>query len=183
MSARRLFFALWPSEAEQCSLAEAARDLVTSSGARAMVPANLHVTLVFLGSVGEDALPQVRSVALNVSERVRVADRPISLTFDRLEHWRKPQIVCATASSSPRAASELADDLKHTLVAAGFTPDVKAFRAHVTLVRKMRNVDASLSVRALSIILEFRDFSLVESRTEVTSSTYSVIESWPLCAC
>jgi 2'-5' RNA ligase len=180
VSPRRLFFALWPSAAEQQALADNFCDVVAASGGRAMAPSNLHLTLAFLGSVPEDALPLVRSIALKVSDVVRVAREPIEITFDAVEHWRKPQIICATASTTPPAAIALADALKRELTDAGFTPDLKAFRAHVTLARKVFRVE---HLYALTMILTFRDFSLVESRTEPRGSAYSVIESWPLCAC
>jgi 2'-5' RNA ligase len=153
-----------------------------------MQAANLHATLVFLGSVTEDQLPLVHSIAANVSNIVRAAREPIQLTFDRIEHWRKPQIVVVTASRTPPAATALAEVLGRDLVSAGFTPDLKPFRAHITLARKIRrivgvdaaNIDSELT--APSSTLNFRDFSLVESRTVEGSSAYSVSASWPLCA-
>jgi len=180
VSMRRLFFALWPSAVEQQALADNFRDAVELSGGRAVVPSNLHLTLAFLGSVLEDALPLVRSIGLMVSEAVRVAHEPIELTFDGVEHWRRPRIICATASVAPPAALALADALKRDLTSAGFTPDLKAFRAHVTLARKVLRAE---HLQAASMTLTFRDFSLVESRSELHGSSYSVIECWPLCTC
>jgi 2'-5' RNA ligase len=179
VNARRLFFALWPIEGEQQRLAANYRDVVAASGGRAIAAANLHITLAFLGSVPEESLPLVRSIARNVSDVVRVAPQPITLTFHGVEYWRRPRIICATTSApSPATTVTLAEALKRELTDAGFTPDLKAFRPHVTLARK---VSRAGSLCALEMTLTFRDFSLVESRTETQASSYSVIESWPLC--
>jgi 2'-5' RNA ligase len=186
--AHRLFFALWPNDADRQVLVRNVAPIVASVGGRPTRTSNLHATLVFLGSVSDDQLPLVHSIASNVSAIVSTACEPIQLTFDRIEHWRKPQVVVATASRTPPAATALAEVLGRDLVSAGFTPDLKPFRAHITLARKIRrivgvdaaNIDSELT--APSTTLNFRDFSLVESRTVDGSSTYSVRAVWPLCA-
>jgi len=179
VSTRRLFFALWPSPDEQRALAHQFRDPIAAAGGRAIASSNLHATLAFLGSVPEEALLTVSAIALKVSDATRRDTPPIEIVFDGVEYWRKPQILCATASATPAAASELAERLKRALTDAQFAPDLKAFRAHITLARKVRRVEP-WSASPMSLI--FRDFSLVESRSESHGSTYSVIESWPLCA-
>jgi 2'-5' RNA ligase len=184
----RLFFALWPNDADRQALVRNVAPIVAAVGGRPTLVSNLHATLVFLGSIAEEQLPLVHSIAANVSNTVRVAREPIQITFDCIDHWRKPQVLVATASQTPPAAAALADLLRCDLVSAGFTLDPKPFRAHITLARKVRrivgvdvaNIDNELT--APSTTLNFRDFSLVESRSAEGSSTYSVSASWPLCA-
>ncbi|HLB85992.1 MAG TPA: 2'-5' RNA ligase family protein, partial [Steroidobacteraceae bacterium] len=90
-SARRLFFALWPDATLRSNAAERVAALVPSGGGRPQRPDQLHVTLVFLGQVSEERLDNVRAVA------VEVTGNPFTFALDRLEHWRKPGVLCLTA--------------------------------------------------------------------------------------
>src|SRR5262245_51632274 len=102
---RRLFFALWPDEPTRAALEQATRKAARASGGRPMSAANLHSTLVFLGSVPEDGLPGlVESVAA-------VRQARFKLTFDALEHWAKPQVLILRCGNPPAAVAELAGEL------------------------------------------------------------------------
>jgi len=175
-----LFFALWPNPALQSALVDAARNVISAAGGRPVLPQSLHVTLAFLGAVPDADLGKVEAIAAEVANK---AERtPVQLAFNAIEYWKKPQVICATAPA-PTTGTSLADGLattlKSCLVAAGFTPDLKPFRAHVTLVRK---VPRGTYDRALQpVIWSFTDFALVGSRPGADGSSYSVLNSWPLC--
>lgn len=178
-TSRRLFFALWPSAEQQGAIADAAREFLHGSGARAVPDTNLHVTLAFLGSVPETRVRELAPIAHRVAAS-GAARPPLRIAFDRVEYWKKAQVLCAVPSPlAPRDAAALAAALKLDLVAAGFTPDLKPFRAHVTLARKVpRRSDWNLCLRPVS--WRFTGFSLIESRTAASGALYSVVESWPL---
>ena len=176
MVSHRLFFALWPTVAEQAALADAAAAVLGGArGGRAVPRENLHLTHAFLGSVPDSSLAALRSVAREIeATRARV-----TVVLDRIDYWRRSGILCATASSPESAASDLSNDLKRLLVAARFTPDLKPFRAHVTLARK---VSGSTAPRVLAAVTwTFAEFRLVESRTGPGGSLYSALDSWALC--
>lgn len=177
-----MFFALWPSHALQGALAEATQDVVVASGGRAIPHENLHVTLAFVGSVPAASVAEVQAVGHQVAAEVERG--PLQLTFDAIEYWRKAKVLCATARvpqhADGRLAETLATVLKSRLTGSGFTPDLKPFRAHVTVARK-----AVVAVRATAIrpvVCSFSEFALVESRTEAQGSVYRVLESFPLFA-
>jgi 2'-5' RNA ligase len=138
---RRVFFALWPSEEQQTALAGAARSALQAEGGRLVPAVNFHVTLVFVGSVAEARIQDLFKIAEHVSAAARSSGEfgrdPLQLAFDAVEYWREAKILCATASMPSAAASALSAALKTRLLAAGFTPDLKPFRAHVTLARKV----------------------------------------------
>ena len=176
-AAQRLFFALWPEESERLALAHAARKAVRSCGGRPVPPGNIHVTLAFLGSVPQRRVPEVRAIARQVADAC-TRDAPLALRFETLAHWRKAQILCALARDAPAAAERLARALKDATAAAGFTPDLKPFHAHVTVARKVARPLARRALRPVAWC--FAAFALIDSRTEEDGSVYSVIESYPL---
>jgi RNA 2',3'-cyclic 3'-phosphodiesterase len=169
----RLFFALWPTAAERSALAAASAMAVQSSSARAVPPENLHLTLAFLGAV-----PATRTAELAVlgAAVVAAADAaPPALLLDRLEHWQRPQILAAPAAGDLAALQALAAALKRAATAAGFLPDLKPFRAHVTVARQVRAAPASQPLAAVE--WQCANLALVESRTEATGPAYSVLDS------
>jgi 2'-5' RNA ligase len=174
---QRLFFALWPGEEGREALAHATAKAVRRSGGRAVPPSNLHLTLAFLGSVLQRRIPEVRQFA-----RRAAADcgqrQPLELRFERLVHWPRQQILCAVAAEEDPLACALAAALKDAAAAAGFTPDLKPFRAHVTLARKVAHAPPQRSLR--ETLWRFDGFALVDSRTESEGPIYSVLESYPL---
>jgi RNA 2',3'-cyclic 3'-phosphodiesterase len=190
---RRLFFALWPTAAMQSELAAAVRAAVESvRGGREVPRENLHVTLAFLGSVPESSLPALRELAADAPQRL-VNDAPqqlagdaprapgagaLGVTLDTIAYWPRAGILCATANRKPAEAARFADGLRQALCAAGFSPDLKPFRAHVTFARKVRGGPPDRRMPAVR--WTFSDFALVESRTGSSDSLYSVLDRWPL---
>jgi 2'-5' RNA ligase len=174
-----LFFAFWPERALQIALAEATFDVVTASAGRPIPSDNFHVTLAFLGSVPEARLSDVMAVGTAVA--TEIAPGPIQVSFTTLEYWKKPRVLCVTgpedfaAHSSGGAA--LADLLKSKLSATGFAPDLKPFRGHVTLARKVAH--PTRTDAPLPLVWSFTEFVLVESRTEAHGSVYRVVQSYP----
>jgi len=175
---RRVFFALWPSEAQRSALAAAAQSASQATAGRPVPALNFHVTLVFVGSVAETRLQDLFEVAEHVSAAIRSSGEfgsgPLQLAFDTVEYWQKPKIRCATASVPSAAASALSEALKTRLLAAGFTPDLKGsspvgheaggFRPHVTLARKVAYPIQPIAIRP--VLWSFTDFALVDSRTD-----------------
>jgi RNA 2',3'-cyclic 3'-phosphodiesterase len=173
----RLFFALWPDEPQREALAQAAAKAVRSCGGRAVPAANLHITLAFIGSVPRPRVTELGAIARQVAARC-AQEGPLTLHFERLAHWTRPQILCALASEASAGAHALALALKDATAAAGFAPDLKPFQAHVTVARKVLHAPRRPALRALAWC--FDAFALVDSRTESGGPVYSVIESYPL---
>ncbi len=173
---RRLFFALWPRDADRVALARAMVPALAGVHGKPVPVENHHLTLAFLGSVPEERLADVRTIGQQVARRMPAGTR-VDVELDRLEHWRKAEIVVAEAAAPPSAVA-LSQALKDALSSAGFAPDLKPFRAHVTLVRKVSR--ASPGLRMDSVRWSFDSLALVESKTVPSGSLYSVVDSWPL---
>ncbi len=179
MPTRRLFFALWPDDTSKQELAHAARKAVKAAGGRLIPTENLHVTLAFLGSVPEESVPTLVDIAQRVATAAAPDQEVVEVKLDRIAYWPRSQLVCATSRRTSEAARLLAEALKSELVAGGFAPDLKPFREHVTLVRKVARVTHELHMP--EVVWSFRSFSLIESRTDPSGSIYSCCESWSLC--
>jgi 2'-5' RNA ligase len=183
---RRLFFALWPDDVTRATLAHATRKAVRSCGGRPVAAHNLHATLLFLGSVAQSRVSEVMAIAARATAGRTVPDAAGSsspgFVFDRIEFWKKPRVLVATPSVAGGAGDALAGALAEVLaretLSAGFAPDAKPFRPHVTLARKVAFLKTELSMEPVP--WSFADFALVESQTDPDGPVYTVLESYPL---
>jgi RNA 2',3'-cyclic 3'-phosphodiesterase len=185
--ARRLFFALWPDEPMRQAMAQAIRKGVRASGGRPVPPANLHVTLAFLGATPEQRLPELAGVARVTA--LEHAGEPLELAFDHLEYWQAAHLLCASPAGASEPAAVLAGRLQARLAASGFAPDLKSswsvelntirpFRPHVTLARKVYRSPRSIEMQPVT--WSFTDFVLVDSKTLPQGAAYTVLEKFPL---
>jgi 2'-5' RNA ligase len=181
---RRLFFALWPDDAQRAALAHAAAGAVRHLGGRLVPESSLHVTLAFIGSVPEARLPDLCTIAGRAAARCPVGALPLTVAFGGFEYWAKPRVLAVLergheASVEPASGvGVLARTLVTETAAAGFSPDLKPFRAHVTVARKVSSAPHSSEMRR--VLWSFDSFALIESRTLPEGPAYSVVESYLL---
>jgi len=171
--ARRLFFACWPDEATRAAIVHASRKALRGSGGRPVPPGNLHATLAFLGSVPEDRLPAI----LAAGQAIRAA--PFEFRFERIDFWPRPQVLVARAEN-PGGVEDLVAALWAQVAALGLERDLRPFRAHVTLARKVRKPAAGLTLHPVT--WPVRELSLVESVTDPAGARYQVLAQWLLAA-
>jgi RNA 2',3'-cyclic 3'-phosphodiesterase len=178
---RRLFFALWPDDEQRTALAHTARKAVRTCGGRPVPQANLHLTLVFLGSVPEARVVELTDIARRTAAGFPQGTLPLCLTLGRLAHFAQAQVLAAEATREAplEGVAALARKLAAETAAAGFTPDLKPFRPHVTVARKVARAPRPHPMRAVA--WRFESFVLIESRTLETGPVYSVVESYTLC--
>lgn len=172
----RLFFALLPTRAQADALVADTAPLIAQLAGQPVPATNLHATLCFVGAVPDD------QVAALCDAAARVRAEPVALTFDALDVWQRPEILCATGPSS-ESVRDLSVMLGDVATTTGLRPDLKPFRAHMTLARKVRRRVARQFEwpRALTPLeLRCDEFVLMESRRTDAGSTYSVVRSWPL---
>jgi RNA 2',3'-cyclic 3'-phosphodiesterase len=170
----RLFFALWPADALRVEIEQSTRELVHHAGGRAVATANLHVTLVFLGSVPVTAMDEIVATA----GAIRVP--AFALDFDRAEIWSRSQVLVLTTRETPRSLQSLVDGLQIRSLQSKVSREDQEYRAHITLAREVdrrRRVDMP-SVSSIHWIA--RDFALIESRPGANGSNYTVLHRWPL---
>jgi 2'-5' RNA ligase len=168
---RRLFFALWPTDAVRAQLAAAIESYAALG--RAIAARNLHVTVVFLGAVAEDRVVLVREAA-----KLTLIGN-FMLHLDRMEFWRRSSLVALTAARTPSQLLTIVDGLRGGLRERGFElRDHDTFRPHVTLVRDVARGPAAAAVTPVQWPVE--SLALVESKVGQRGSDYTVLDEWPL---
>jgi 2'-5' RNA ligase len=176
----RLFFALQPTQEQSAELVELAVPLVTRLGAQRAPAENLPATLCFMGAVAEERLDALLAAAATVR------GNSATLRFNQIEFWPKPRVICATATEDAASASarELSTRLASAAVESGFAPDLKSFRGHVTLARKVPAARAAECewpcVLPAPIEVQCNRFVLMRSDKGESGSSYSVVAEWPL---
>jgi len=166
----RLFFALWPDPALLQALRARVGKIVASVEGRPQRPDQWHVTLEFLGQVPRERQSSLRDAA------GRVRQSPLTIEFDRVEHWRKPQVVCLVASHVPMGLATLVTQLRAELVQEGFAVEARPFRPHVTLARKVRS--AAATRLDPPFVWRSDGFALVRSVTDPAGSRYEPLDWW-----
>lgn len=132
----RAFFAVELGEGARRAASEVARALALApggDGVRWVRPEGMHVTLRFLGNIDPERIPSLVG---------RVGEETAALDSFRLELGavrafpspRRPRVVALElAPEAPLV--ELAGAVERGVVAAGFEPEARSFRAHLTLGR------------------------------------------------
>lgn len=166
---RRLFLALWPDETERRQMADLAASV---AGRRRVRDDNLHLTLVFLGATDAVRLASYEAALANLSAP------QLELTLDRYGYWPQPRILWLGSSRTPPELYELVADLNRRLRACGFTPERRAFQAHITLARKFPG-PAPTQPPTTPVHWRVGEVALVESFQQADGAHYQVVHRWP----
>jgi len=173
ISNARVFFALWPTNAEQCQLSAWQKPLLNLHGGRAMRAGTLHNTLVFIGDIGQDRLGLLRLAALEVR------GNSFELWFDKAHYWGHNHIVYAAPAGTPQLLALLVGELEQRLKAHRFGFDRRDYQPHVTLLRNARRTDTPTPAMQ-PVCWQVRDFALVQSVPQGGQREYRVLERFPL---
>ncbi|MDO9105519.1 MAG: RNA 2',3'-cyclic phosphodiesterase [Methylovulum sp.] len=167
---KRLFFGLEPGyeTRQQCTTIMQAID---SPDNQPVPAANLHVTLVFLGLV--DAAQQ----SALLEEAAMIPGAKLTITFNQLEYWQKPGILCLTASDASAELLMLADSLTAMAKKLAIPVDERPYLAHVTLARKAKH---PVELAFEPVIWQADMFCLFESVSSENGVEYRVIKRWAM---
>lgn len=151
-----------------------------------VTPANLHITLKFLGNIPPAGVERIASAlggAVATSPAFDLALRGLG-AFPSLI---RPRVIWAGVGVGASSLAALANQAEGALVALGFSPETRAFSAHVTLGRvRLPQRDPELA-SALEAAAR-RDFgmfrvegvALMRSELSAGGARYSVVGSWAL---
>ena len=145
----------------------------TKVSARWIRPENLHVTLAFIGEANPEQLKDLSTVADAIKSAL------FEVRLDRLEHWRKPRVLCLTPSTSDPLLGQLANNLAARLRVAGFKFENRPYLAHLTLARNVAQLTTNLRLEQ-TIILQPTTFVLAASTSCPAGSQYAWLKTWTL---
>jgi 2'-5' RNA ligase len=150
------------------------------AGAKWVDPGNLHLTLRFIGEVGEDR-------AADIAEALqRVRARPFDLQLAGAGVFGdRPRALWVGVERSAELVA-LRDRIEHALVRAGLPPEPRKFSPHVTLAR-LRSPVLDRLTEFLAAHAGFRAeplpvgaFSLIASFPTKAGSVYEDQADYPL---
>ena len=150
-------------------------------GAKWVDPGNLHLTLRFIGEIGED-------VAADIDEalsRLRARRFTLQIAGTGVFGGEKPRNLWAGVERSPELVG-LRDKVEQALIRIGLAPEPRKFSPHVTLARlrdppldKLREfLAAHAQFRADPLRVE--GFSLIASFQTKSGSVYEDQADYPL---
>jgi 2'-5' RNA ligase len=142
-------------------------------------PAHMHLTLVFLGEVAEEAVPPVVSA---ISAEVEV--RPFAVGFERLGVFPPhgaPRVLWLGVGDGASQVADVQRHVAHRLAGAGVALERRPFHPHVTLGRwrnsrpqdgrRIREAERDTVVARLSV----DGVTLYQSRLGPTGPTHTAL--------
>lgn len=144
--------------------------------AKPVASENMHITLVFFGSVPDESLPSIQERLSHIS----CIKNTIKLNMLELNSLRKPHILWVTIYAP--FLIELANCIQHLFPEYAET---RAFNGHITIMRikkvfdkkRFQEMIEKLSIQPLSWTAE--SFSLYQSQTFQQGPVYTLIAQYP----
>ena len=167
---KRLFFALWPGNTLRKQLKVNLHNAKQHCEGRALVPANLHMTLAFVGNVPANKIQELEGMA----DKVKM--QPLSFMLDHSGYFKRPQVLWLGTHDVPQALTELSDTLVQGCRDCGYKMEDRPFRPHVTLMRKVKR---HCPIDVMPVEWSAKEFVLVESCSTPGGVQYTVLKRWP----
>jgi 2'-5' RNA ligase len=168
----RLFFAIWPTPEIATLLNAWSRTAQVECGGRVTLPANIHLTLAFLGDVSPGRAKRLAECGR------RAAGVAHSLALEEARYWKHNRVVWAGPRVIPPALGSLAQALTRELIAADFPTEAREFNAHVTLIRQARL--PRMLPGLPTIVWPVSEMVLVRTQLSSTGSSYAMLERFAL---
>ena len=187
----RLFVALiMPEEVKQAAAGMIADLKRAGADIKWVDPANLHLTLKFLGAVEDGLLPALTE-ALDGALAGRQAMEFTVQGCGAFPGAKRPQVVWLGLEGQTGPLAELSAALERACEPLGLAPEGRAFRAHLTLgrLRRGRGPSTPLAplVRALAGRADWQGPAFTARRVELMHSTltppgpiYRPLRQWEL---
>jgi 2'-5' RNA ligase len=169
---RRVFFALWPDSRARAGLGQAARRMHRVTHGQRTRDDSIHLTLAFVGAVNAENLARL------LLPPAEVLTSAFLLTLDEWGCWARNGIGWAAPSQIPESLHDLALNLEGWLRGAGFELERRAFKPHVTLVRKAQC--APLPDPMAPVAWGVEEFALIQSHASPGGARYETLRAWPL---
>ena len=148
---------------------------------------NIHLTIVFLGSVTEETIAGVKQKAGSIAEGFSAFKIRLN-SVGVFPNWRRPRVLWIGLDGEIGGLSDLRDELRAALEELGFKPENRPFRPHLTLGRFKDTVDRGEELKW--ILDRFHDINsdddylkelvLFKSDLRPAGPIYTKMAAWPL---
>lgn len=141
--------------------------------ARWTAPEKYHLTLVFLGEVDEDRLPEIKH------ELAELDIPPLQLKINSLGSFSRTGVVFAEVESTP-GLLHLQAEIEERMVCCGFIQKSRPYRPHITLAhihrtqRLSKNQFASLTSQ-VQRNFRIEAINLYRSHLSAKGSSYEIL--------
>jgi 2'-5' RNA ligase len=148
---------------------------------------NIHLTMIFLGSVSEDTIDDIKEKCGAVAERfsaIKIRLNGIGV----FPNWRRPRVFWIGLDGEIESLSNLRNELQVELKALGFKPEKRPFRPHLTLGRFKSSLERDEELKW--ILDRFHDINsnlnylnqliLFKSDLKPSGPVYTKMAAWPL---
>lgn len=145
-------------------------------------PANIHITLKFLGDIDSGTIDAVASAMVSAAEGYA----PISLAAKGIGVFpsiKRPRVLWAGLSGEVNLLIDLQRKLDDWLGDIGFAKERRSFKGHLTLGRFKARVNSTEIMRALREFEDFetqsfmaRELILFKSELRPSGAVYSKLE-------
>lgn len=172
----RLFFGLEPDPATAVAIADW-RDRQFPGLGRPVPPANLHITLAFVGEVPAPALERLCEA---VDRCLAAIEAPEGyLRLDRTGYWPRPGIYWVGPTQWSPALDALARSLMNIGARVGNGKKRDRFIPHMTLFRSCQQAPPAPAVEP-DVAFRFDRVTLFESRQTRNGVSYHALQDWEL---
>lgn len=151
---RRVFFAALPDRATRQQLERVLKALPFSAG-RKIRPANLHITLAFVGSVDNE---QLRCL---IAEAESIQPMCLDIKLNRFACFERARVLWMGPAEEYSRLESLVNDINQVLHRCGVHLEPRPFVPHVTLVRGARHLPENL--HRTEVLWKSNGFALMES--------------------
>ncbi len=150
-------------------------------------PANIHLTVVFLGNIAQDSLERLGGAVSKTC--AKYAPFQVSLTgLGYFGSRRSPRVLWVGMEGESRRLSIFRDALQKSLAPFGIKKENRPFRPHLTLGRFRKGATGGDTLDGL--LTKYRELVarpwslnelvLFKSDLRPTGAVYTKLDSWPL---
>ena len=148
---------------------------------------NIHLTIIFLGSVNEDAIDDIK-------EKVHIVVNKFSIFKTRLSgvgvfpNWRRPRVIWIGLNGEIEKLSRFRDDLQKELKALGLKEEKRPFSPHLTIGRFKGRLNQDDELKWIldryydisSDLHHLNELILFKSDLKPDGPVYTKMAVWPL---
>lgn len=179
----RCFIALEaPTEVRKC-LVDKIRLWRNHRGVNWVAEQNLHLTLLFLGDVDSSKIEELRQILQEVTDRTKA----LSLSLKGLELFpaKLPRLIWSSLDNADQSIYTLHKDLLSMVRQAGFEPDVKPLKLHITLGRLKSQLPEPVEREIMQSSVDkdsylYDTITLYRSILKPDGPTYQILQQYKL---